>query len=272
MTQHMIKFTIFAVICFTIFFSVQIAYAEKELPLPEGKNLKEWEAISAALISEKRYEDAMIYLEKILDYDENNLKALANKAGVQIQLEKYSDGIKTADKILKIDPNRISALNNKAIALKMLEKYDESFMAFTEILKIEPDNEKIKNARVNLLRGQPTVTTMNSEWEVHILVIHRDDNENLVSVSESKNSRFLSSKFTERWWNQLDDELKVKQSDGSELFQVTNKLIFEDDYLGMSQMETKLSGHDVIIFEAFMPLIQLEETDSGTIQWSIIKK
>ena len=47
---------ILATVCFLIVFSVQITFAQEELPLPEGKNIKEWESISAALVREDRFE------------------------------------------------------------------------------------------------------------------------------------------------------------------------------------------------------------------------
>ena len=42
--------------------SFQTVYAEEMLPLPEGKNIKEWESISVALVSENRFEEAVVYL------------------------------------------------------------------------------------------------------------------------------------------------------------------------------------------------------------------
>ena len=49
----MIKSILIAIICLGVLFSVQTVFAEEELPLPEGKNIKEWESISAALVAEK---------------------------------------------------------------------------------------------------------------------------------------------------------------------------------------------------------------------------
>ena len=63
----MIKSILIAIICLGVLFSVQTSFAEEELPLPEGKNIKEWESISAALVSEKRFSEAIIYLDKILE-------------------------------------------------------------------------------------------------------------------------------------------------------------------------------------------------------------
>ncbi|GIT55532.1 MAG: hypothetical protein Ct9H300mP17_06910 [Candidatus Nitrosopelagicus sp.] len=123
----MIKSILIAIICLGVLFSVQTVFAEEELPLPEGKNIKEWESISAALVAEKRFSEAIIYLDKILEQEPDNLKALTNKAGLLAQLGNYSKSLSLSNKVLEIDPNRLSALTNKAIALKMLNEYEKSF-------------------------------------------------------------------------------------------------------------------------------------------------
>ena len=61
----MIKLVFSAIICLGILFSIQSSYAEEELALPEGKNIKEWESISAALVAEKRFSEAIIYLDTV---------------------------------------------------------------------------------------------------------------------------------------------------------------------------------------------------------------
>ena len=268
----MINQVILVAVCFLVIFSVQITFAQEELPLPEGKNIKEWESISAALVREDRFEEAIIYLDKILEEDPKNLKALSNKAGLLVQLEKFSESVILSNKVLEIDPNRISTLTNKAIALKMMKEYEQSFNTFTKILQIDPDNEKIKTARAKLLSGTPTISTNNSEYEVHVQVTLRDKNENLIAVTESNNARVLSSAVTESWWKLLDERGHITHTQKSEIFTDTKPLIPSDDYLGMITLDREMSGFDVTIFEVFIPLIQIEETDHGMVQWTIIKK
>ena len=65
----MIKLIFSGIACLILLFSVQTADAQEELVLPEGNNIKEWESISAALVLEKRFSQAIIYLDKILDED-----------------------------------------------------------------------------------------------------------------------------------------------------------------------------------------------------------
>ena len=268
----MIKSIFLTIICLGILFSIQVTYAEEELPLPEGKNIKEWESISAALIAEKRFSEAIIYLDKILEQEPDNLKALTNKAGLLAQLGNFSKSIMLSNKVLEIDPDRISALTNKAISLKMLKKYEESHQVFTKILTINPDNEKIKKARASLLSESPTISTNNSMYEVHVLVTVRDKDENLIAVTESNNARYLPLEFTEKWWDSLSEKNYLQKNDDYEMFQKENTMLSNDDHLGMLTLEREINGYNVNIFEAFIPLIQMESDDTAKVQWTIIKK
>ena len=267
----MIKSTLIAIICLGVLFSVQAAVAEEELPLPEGKNIKEWESISAALVAEKRFSEAIIYLDKILEQEPDNLKALTNKAGLLAQLENYSKSLSISNRVLEIDPDRISALTNKAIALKMLKEYEKSYQVFTKILMIDPDNEKVKKSRASLLSGTPTISTNGSEYEVHVMVTLRDKNNNLIAVTESNNARYLPSEFTEKWWKVLDKKGHISYSEKFEIFTDTKPLIPSDDYLGMITLERVMNGYNIHIFEVFIPMIQIEEAETADVQWTIIK-
>ncbi len=267
----MIKSVFTVIICLGILFSIQTVYAQEELSLPEGKNIKEWESISAALVAEKRFSEAIIYLDKILEQEPDNLKALSNKAGLLAQLGNFSKSVSISNKVLDLDPNRISTLTNKAIALKMMKEYEESFITFSKIMIIEPDNEKIEKARAELLSGTPTIPTKNSKYEVHALVTIRDVNGNLIATTESTNARYLPSIFTENWWERLDFEGSVKQLENKEIFSISNPLIPEDDYIGMLALERQMKGYNINIFELFIPMIQVEKTETAIVQWTIIK-
>ena len=271
MCKNMIRYFFGGVICLTILFSIQTAFADEELPLPEGKNIREWESISAVLVVEKRYSEAIIYLDKILDNEPNNLKALSNKAGLLIKLEQFSKSIELSDRVLEIDPNRISTLTNKAIALKMLKNYEDSFITFTKILILEPEDEKIKKMRAELLSGTPTIPTSDSRYEVHAQVIVYDKNGNLIGTVESTNARVLQSVFTESWWKRLSETDNISYSNGLEIFSKTNPIIPQDDYLGMITFERQMEGYNISIFELFLPMIQLEDKDSIQVQWTITK-
>tara|TARA_B100000029_G_scaffold508902_1_gene596838 strand:- start:1258 stop:2064 length:807 start_codon:yes stop_codon:yes gene_type:complete len=267
----MIKPIIIGIISLVVSLSVQISYADDDLPLPEGKNIREWESISAALVSENRYEEAVIYLDKILDEEPENLKALSNKAGLLIQLENFSEGLEISNKVLEMDPERVSTLTNKAIALKMLEQYEQSFLVFTKILNIDPENKTVEKSRAKLLSITPTISTSDSEYLVHVMITVRNSNDTLIGVVESTNARYLPSLFTEKWWDDLDKKGKIERTAEGEIFTKTNGIIVEDNYIGMLSLEIDSNDYAVSIFETFLPIVQLEDTDTAEAQWTIIK-
>jgi tetratricopeptide (TPR) repeat protein len=268
----MIKIPISIIFCFVILVSLHTAFAENELIFPESNSIKEWESISAALVTEKRFNDAIIYLDKILEKEPNNLKALSNKAGILIQLEKYSESVNASNKVLEIDPNRISTLTNKAIALKMLKDYENSYKILTKILILEPDNENVKKSRAKLLSSMPTITTIDSKYEVHVLAVIRDSNGNLIGTIESTNGRYLASGFTENWWSKMIEKNIIVNKGGIEIYQDKQTLEPEDDHTGLFSLERIMNDYTINIFEVFTPMIQLEESDIIETQWTIIKR
>ena len=48
--------------------------------------------------------------------------------------------------------------------------------------------------------------------------------------------------------------------------------ISNENHLGMATLEIVMHEVDIVVFEAFIPMIQIVETDTVTIQWTIIKK
>ena len=63
----------------------------------------------------------------------------------------------------------------------------------------------------------------------------------------------------------------MKYENGYEIFQKENTMLSNDDHLGMITLEREMSGYVVNMFEVFIPLIQMEETDIAKVQWTIIK-
>ena len=63
----------------------------------------------------------------------------------------------------------------------------------------------------------------------------------------------------------------MKYENGYEIFQKENTMLSNDDHLGMITLEREMSGYNVNMFEVFIPLIQMEKTDTAKVQWNIIK-
>mgnify|MGYP001566201508 FL=1 len=124
-----------------MFFSLCVldSYAE----LSNDISLLESQAIE--MINESKYDKAIIYLDKILEIDPQNINALNNKGGILIKSGNYSNAIDYFDEILKIDGNNTQALNNKAIALSKLQLYVQSLELFYKSLLTDPSNQNTFN-------------------------------------------------------------------------------------------------------------------------------
>ena len=106
-------------------------------------------------INEGRFDDALIYLDSILELDPNQLAALSNKGGVLIELEKYEEAIEYLDRALEINPNHVQTLNNKGIALFRLGSYEDSLYIYYDVFKLDPYNEISVNNTSFLINNFP---------------------------------------------------------------------------------------------------------------------
>lgn len=270
----MIRFLILGTICVSMLFALQVTYAEGDFSVSERDNIKKWFAISAVLLEERQFEEAISYLDRILKVEPDNIRALSNKAGALIQVEKFSESLDISNKVLKAEPDRITTLINKAIALKMLKEYESSYLVFTKILTLDTNEERIetvKKARANLLSGTPTISTNESKFDVHTLVTIRNVDGNLIGVVESTNARFLDSKFTEVWWNLMIKADKISLINEQEIYHDNQIMLPGNEHLGMLTLERVMSGYNINLFEVFTPMIELEESDKVDVQWTIIR-
>lgn len=274
MCKNMIRYFFGGVICLTILFSIQIAFADEELPLPEGKNVKEWYAIGIALISENRYEEAIKYYDKILEINPNDEKALLNKGSVLIELDRIEEAIKYYERIIEINPNNVKALASKGIALAHLQEYNDALVMIDRALLLDPDNEIVKGKKANFLSGAPTIPAHDSVYEIKFRIIVRDSSGSLISVSESTNTRYLPYEITDEIFAKGFDSKDTVMIDGT-LYERVKK--FEgaasvDDRSGMFSITTTLDGWMIDVFQAFTPMIIIEKDDVATIEWTILKE
>lgn len=274
MCKNMIRYFFGGVICLTILFSIQIAFADEELPLPEGKNVKEWYAIGIALISENRYEEAIKYYDKILEINPNDEKALLNKGSVLIELDRIEEAIKHYERIIEINPNNVKALASKGIALAHLQEYNDALVMIDKALLLDPDNEIVKGKKANFLSGAPTIPAHDSVYEIKFRITVRDSSGSLISVSESTNTRYLPYEITDEIFAKGFDSKDTVMIDGT-LYERVKK--FEgaasvDDRSGMFSITTTLDGWMIDVFQAFTPMIIIEKDDVATIEWTILKE
>ena len=87
-------------------------------------------------------------------------------------------------------------------------------------LDLNPENELAKKSISRTLAEMPTVTTANSKFIVHIQIIVRDSENNLLGVFESTNARYLPSKFFDIWWDKLDSKGMIFKENGNEIWKI----------------------------------------------------
>ncbi len=89
-------------------------------------------------INNKQYQDAIKYLDNVLEQDPNHIEALRNKGAILAILEKYDEALVQFDKVLEIDPKHILGLYNKGRTLAHLEKFDEALLNLDKVITLDP--------------------------------------------------------------------------------------------------------------------------------------
>ena len=269
----MIKILILSITCLLILASVTNVTAQNDNSISVGKNVEDWHAIGAALISKGEYEESIKYYNKILEINPEDQKALLNKGSVLIELDRFEEAIKYYDKILEINPNNVKALASKGIALSHLQKYDEAIIVLDKALSLEPDNKVIREKKANFLSGAMTVPAHNSIYDINFRVTVRDSSGNLVSVSESTNTRYLPYSITEKVFAEAFDNKATIVSDGKKYEMVQRIDTFEasDKAMGLFSIYRISEGFVIDVFEAFTPMVLLEKDDRLTAEWTILK-
>ena len=132
------------------------------------------------LLQEEKFEKALPYLNKLLEFEPNNVSLLLNKGSVLIALDRSDESITYFDKVLKIEPNNMNGLASKAAALANIGETQNALDLYDRILSIDKDNEKIESEKARLLSITPTISIhgdfgkdKESKYDIHLLsLIH----------------------------------------------------------------------------------------------------
>ncbi len=116
----------------------------------------------------KRYKDAIIHFNRILNIKPHNLFALVNKGGALSNWGKYPEALKVLNKALKINPKDVLALENKAITLEKQKKHGEALKYFDKVLKIEP---KRTHTKINKWFALKELQIYNKEFHDYLNLI-----------------------------------------------------------------------------------------------------
>ena len=125
----------------------------------------------------------------------------------------------------------------------------------------------------------------NSEYQFHLQAVLRDTDGILISVTESTNGYYISHEITDESFdkcfgaNTCKKEIVIIDNKKYEKVQFTDKFSLESHSTLMFFIIAKLSvidGNEIImidapIFQAFVPLVYLEENNVIYAQWTIFR-
>ncbi|HSF50826.1 MAG TPA: tetratricopeptide repeat protein [Nitrososphaeraceae archaeon] len=137
---------------------------EIKLQQPQSFDIEESLKYANFLFYSGKYEQAIPYLNRVIEIDSSNVDAWSNKGLISIDLKKYDEAIKYYDKALEIDSTYIDAWKGKGNVFLHLKKYHDSLQYFTKAHEFNP--EEIVN-KINY--AQSLLLTNNYEKSVKIL-------------------------------------------------------------------------------------------------------
>lgn len=262
-----------------LFGLVQDTHAqESSPPLIEQKTMSELNSIIVTLLEEKRYEESLFYLDKILETHPNHKNALLNKGSVLVSLDRSEEAIPYYDRLLVIEPENIKGLTNKAVALVNTGEKLNALKLFNKVLSLDRDNEQIQTAKAKLLSIIPTQSTHTSyntdtKYDVHVRVTARTSSGELISVVETAYGRYLPVDFTDYVFNNLfEKEIVEINNQKYEMATKSDSYTTDNEYIGNFYFEVIMNGHSITVFEAFPPHVGIEPNDQLYAEWTILKK
>jgi len=262
-----------------LFGIVQDTHAqESSPPLIEQKTMSELNSIIVTLLEEKRYEESLFYLDKILETHPNHKNALLNKGSVLVSLDRSEEAIPYYDRLLVIEPENIKGLTNKAVALVNTGEKLNALKLFNKVLSLDRDNEQIQTAKAKLLSIIPTQSTHRSyntdtKYDVHVRVTARTSSGELISVVETAYGRYLPVDFTDYVFNNLFEKEVVEINNQKyEMATKSDSYTTDNEYIGNFYFEVIMNGHSITVFEAFPPHVGIEPNDQLYAEWTILKK
>ena len=277
------KYILSSVILSSILFFglVQIGFAE-DSTLSEEKDLSETYSVLVSLLKEERFQEALPYLDRILNDDPDNVPILLNKGSVLIALDRSDESITYFDRLLKIEPQNIKGLTSKAAALANIGETQKAVDLYDKILSIDVDNEKIINEKARLLSITSTVSVhgaigednFESKYDIHLRVTVRNSQGELTSVVESNQGRYLPVSFTDEVFDIFFEEKEIIEINGEkfEKGRYSEFYTAENESVGIFYYEVTMSGYDINVFETFPPRVGIVPGDEIFAEWTIARK
>lgn len=208
-------------------------------------NLEELYSITNALVSEGRFQESLVYIDKILEIEPNNVDA--EKLRFQVTMKML-----TLDAILDLEKSKIK---------------DKTMYG-----KFTPTKNFVHPTKNNNQSSNP-------EYDVHVLVVVRNTAGQLVNVSESTSSWYLPDKLTDAVFDYILDgkEITTINNIRYEKAQHVENLDFPD----MSLLSTyplnyceqlpKQGVTCIPVFFAHTSGLILDENYVATTYWTILR-
>ena len=108
-------------------------------PTPQpSESVDELLAQGKALMAQKKYAEAIPFLERATQRDPRSFAAWANLGWAYNSTGRYSDGLAANEKALALDDTQAWVWDNKAAALGNLRRYEEALAAYDRALELDP--------------------------------------------------------------------------------------------------------------------------------------
>jgi predicted O-linked N-acetylglucosamine transferase (SPINDLY family) len=104
------------------------------------------------LIEQKRPADAMVWLDRALEYDPWNPEIFYRRGNAQMALGNFPAAAADYAAAVKGRPDYVDALFNRGIALQRMGQYAAALASYASVLAIKPDDAEALNNRGNVLQ------------------------------------------------------------------------------------------------------------------------
>ena len=161
------------------------------------------------------YEEAIVWYDKKLETDQNNIIILNNKGTAFSAMEIHEEAIVWYDKALQVDSEHIITLNNKGLALYSMGEYEEAIVWYDKALQVDPNYQ-------NALQGKGITAYSMGEYEEAIVWYDKAlqvDSEHIITLNNKGLALYSMGEYEEAivWYD------KALQVDSEHIITLNNK-------------------------------------------------
>ena len=209
----------------------------------ENEEINYLQQTSIEKIQEKKYNEALSFLDKIIELDPNNIFAYNNKGAILIEQEKYDESIFVLEKSLAINENNTEAWNNKGIAHSKKLDYSNALFSFFNSLKADSKNQVAYDNTKKLSEILPLLDY--SEFGYGVLQV-RDSNGILIGSSRIHTIGLLP----EIGFEVFKDRSKTIEVNGKNFFIFHDtKLATSNEYVGGFDIKLFKGSEEIVVGE-----------------------